>query len=552
MTNTPDKFYQTLLLVNNILVRETTPEGLFSSLGTTLQPLADSDRCSLSIYDTASDTVQWFAQAEGLYITPMDDKNNPLRGPLAHTAIKTRQPYVVKDLRELAESKAIQHMLDAGLQSAIALPLLSRSEAIGALVLSYSRQLSDEDHKLILLLEKIAVQVSLAVDNMLAHAKLKQMNTELTNRVGSLLYPEKSLYAEQRFFCHCDAMHQVLEQAVKLAHSDVPVLIQGETGTGKEFIAHYIHQQSVRHGNNFVKVNCPALSSTLFESELFGHAKGAFTGASSQRTGRFEMAHKGSIFLDEIGELEKPLQAKLLQVLQDASFERVGESRSIHVDVRFISATNADLASFMNAGLFRRDLYYRLGATLIHVPPLRERPGELLPLLSHLVTMFSKDMHCAPVELDAQASQIMLSYDWPGNVRELSNLVKRLLIMRSGCVVSADFVASLLQERNTAPTAQSRLFSLTPAPHARLSGMSPTPFEDQKLHTPERQSIEQALTMTNGVVSGKKGAATLLGIPRSTLLYKLHKYGLNPSQFIRQSADLHALHGHHKENTEYS
>lgn len=542
MTSTSDKFYQTLLLVNNILVRETTPEGLFSSLGTTLQPLAGSDRCSLSIYDTASDTVQWFAQAEGLYITPIDDKNNPLRGPLAHTAIKTRQPYIVKDLSQLAESKAIQHMLDAGLRSAIALPLLSRSEAIGALVLSYTRQLSDDDRNLMLLLEKIAVQVSLAVDNMLAHAKLKQMYTELANRVGSLLYPEKSLYTEQRFFCHCAAMHQVLEQAVKLAGSDVPVLILGETGTGKEFIAHYIHQQSARNGNNFVKVNCPALSSTLFESELFGHVKGAFTGASSQRTGRFEMAHKGSIFLDEIGDLEKPLQAKLLQILQDASFERVGESRSIHVDVRFISATNADLGSAMSSGLFRRDLYYRLGAAAIHIPPLRNRPGELLPLLQNLVNMFSKDMHCAPVELEEEANQLLLSYHWPGNVRELSNLVKRLLIMRSGSVASADFVASLLQERSN-PSSPSALLSHSPVKAVPTTGVAPSRFEGQKLQLVERQIIEEALTMTNGVVSGKKGAATLLGVPRSTLLYKLQKYGLSPSQFIRQSTDLPALRG---------
>ncbi len=537
MDGLPDKFYQTLLLINNVLVRETTPNGLFRSLATTLQPLAGSDRCSLTIYDHSNDSLAWFAQAEGLTILSMDDAHNPLRGPLARTAIETRQPYIVKDLRKLQTIKAIQHMLDVGLRSAMAFPLLSRSEVIGALVLSYIRPLNDGDNELILLLQKMAIQVALAVDNMLAHTKLKQINAELKKHVGALLYPEKSNYAEERFFFQCDVMRQVMDQATRLAHGDVPVLIQGETGTGKEFIAHYIHKKSARRNNNFVKVNCPALSSSLFESELFGHVRGAFTGANSLRIGRFEMANKGSIFLDEIGDLDKILQAKLLHVLQDACFERVGESRSIHVDVRFIAATNADLHALMEQGSFRPDLFYRLGTGIIQVPPLRQRRGELRPLLQHFIRMLSADMQCQPVSITEEGLQFLEAYHWPGNVRELSNVAKSLLLMKPGATIHPEDLLPLFQTRK-----KHKAYNLMPSQHSQppptntgKALLSPPPpprsIGDGILLETERALIEQALIATNGVVAGRKGAAALLGLPRSTLLYKLQKHGLQPSAF---------------------
>lgn len=547
MDTLPETLYQPLLLINNTLVRETTPEGLFRNLSATLQSLVHCDRCSLTIYESSTDSLAWFAQAEGVTVTAMDERRNAVRGPLAYTAIQTRQPYIVPDLSVLASSAGIQHMLDAGLKSSIALPLLSRSEPVGALIVSYLRCLGDKDATLIAFMEKISVQVALAVDNMLAHEKLKKMNTELKQHVGSLLYPEGVGYSEQRFFYSCEKMQHIIDQARLLASSDVPVLVCGETGTGKEFIAHYIHRYSARSKNNFVKVNCPALSSTLFESELFGHAKGAFTGAVSQRVGRFEMAHKGSIFLDEIGDLDKVLQAKLLQVLQDACFERVGESRSVHIDVRFISATNAPLQSLMRSGLFRSDLYYRLGAATIHIPPLRERQGDLEPMIQHLVRIAAEDLQCEPLQLTPAAMRLLMSYSWPGNVRELLNITKRLLILHHGHKVSPEMILPFLQNEHdlelrshcghkAALSAQP--FGFATSGHTNsLSEMTET--VNCTLQDAERRVIEHALTVTNGVVSGNKGAATMLGLPRSTLLYKLQKHGLDPKNYSRALQRLH-------------
>ncbi|MEG2172462.1 MAG: sigma 54-interacting transcriptional regulator [Desulfovibrionaceae bacterium] len=542
MNTLPDSLYQPLLLVNNILVRETNPEDLFRNLATTLQSLVHCDRCSLTIYDATTDSMSWFAQAEGITVKQMDNEEHFVRGPLAYTAIQTRQPYIVPDLTVLASSAGIQHMLDVGLKSSIAMPLMSRSEPVGAMVISYLRALTAADNSLIAFLEKISVQVALAVDNMLAHEKLKKMNCELKQHVGSLLYPEGVKYAEQRFFYTCEKMQHIIEQARLLANSDVPVLVCGETGTGKEFIAHYIHQHSTRSKNNFVKVNCPALSSTLFESELFGHAKGAFTGAVSQRVGRFEMANKGSIFLDEIGDLDKMLQAKLLQVLQDACFERVGESRSVHIDVRFISATNAPLQSLMSRGLFRSDLYYRLGAATIYIPPLRQREGELEPMIKHLVTIASEDLQCAPLKVSPSAMRLLTTYTWPGNVRELLNIIKRLLILHHGHEVTPEMILPFLQQpeiesehREFLGTGlrQGNSFENTVSAKPSMGASLPRDYASSTLQDAERKFIEHALTSTNGVVSGSKGAAAMLGLPRSTLLYKLQKHCLDPKAYSR-------------------
>ncbi|MDE7065269.1 MAG: sigma-54 dependent transcriptional regulator, partial [Desulfovibrionaceae bacterium] len=333
-------------------------------------------------------------------------------------------------------------------------------------------------------------------------------------------------YAEARFFHQCAGMRRVVEQARLLAKSNVPVLICGETGTGKEFIAHFIHHHSPRKNSNFVKVNCPALSSTLFESELFGHAKGAFTGASNRRIGRFEMADNGSIFLDELGDLDKTLQAQLLQVLQDACFERVGESRSIHVNVRFISATNAALETLMRQGEFRQDLYYRLGAAAIHIPPLRERRGEIPGLMRHLMTILTEDMQCRPITFNRDAQHLLEGYHWPGNVREFSNMLKRLLILHPGCEIRPDMIYPLLQQEALPASAASACPAI--AADAVPAAQTSANFE---LADAERRLIEKVLTMTNGVVSGKKGAAALLGQRRSTLLYKLQKHGILPDNY---------------------
>ena len=556
MRHISDSLYQTLLEINNILVREVTPEGLFRSLAKTLQPIVGCDRCSLTIYDPETDTLSWFARSEGIRVTRMDAEHHaPLRGPLARRAIANRTPVIIPCLEAYADDEAIKLMIDAGLQSSMAFPLLSRNKPIGVLSISFARPLDEHDEQLSCSLEKISAQVALAVENMLIHAKLNQKNEDLHRQVGTLLNEDGVQHAGSRFFYNCAAMSTLMGQIRLLAKSDASVLICGETGTGKEFVARFIHRYSPRKAFNFVKVNCPALSPTLFESELFGHAKGAFTGASNGRIGRFELADNGSIFLDEIGDLDIILQAKLLHVLQDAKLERVGENRSISINTRCISATNADLHHMMREGRFRRDLFYRLGVTTVQVPPLRDREGELSPMLQHIMCIHASDMKCAPATFHPEALHMLEDYHWPGNVRELSNLLARLLILHPGLEIGPDEVRPLLEQSSCQNSAEGiapqgaymSVASLQPH-HQSAPPLSAASGEKSTYHMPkeaeertshalaqaEKLHIERVLAITNGRVSGTQGAAVLLSIPRSTLQYKLKKHGINPKDHKRR------------------
>jgi transcriptional regulator with GAF, ATPase, and Fis domain len=324
-------------------------------------------------------------------------------------------------------------------------------------------------------------------------------------------------------------MRKLMGQLRTFARSDVAVLICGETGTGKEFMARFIHRHSPRRMHNFVKVNCPALSPTLFESELLGHAKGAFTGAYHGRIGRFELANKGSIFLDEIGDLDISLQAKLLHVLQDSRLERVGESASIDIDVRCISATNADLHQQMRTHRFRRDLFYRLGLATLQVPSLRDRQEELEPMLLYLIRLYAKDRQCAPVKLHPDALAVLQGYHWPGNIRELSNLVARLLILHPGGFIGPEHVVPLLEQGEAVEMGTRAL------PPAMPTVVGDSRQEERTLAAMEKKHIEHMLSHANGRVGGDGGAAQLLGIPRSTLQYKLKKHGIHPKMFRRKA-----------------
>jgi len=530
MLQTPDNIYQSLLEINNILVREVTPDGLFRCLAQYFQAHFGCDRVSLTIYEPETDTLSWFASAEGVTITQLDSGNVPLRGPFARMAISSQKPVVVPRLEEHDDYKAVRCMLDAGLRSAMSFPLISRGIAFAAVVVSFKRHLGEEARHLSNIIEKMSSQVALAVDNMLIHAKLNQKNAYLNEQVNSLLKAEDIAHADSRFFYNCPTMQNIMKQLRTLSSSDVPVLINGETGTGKEFIARFIHSYSQRSNFNFVKVNCPALSPTLFESELFGHAKGAFTGASSRRLGRFELADKGSIFLDEIGELDILLQAKLLHVLQDAKFERVGESTSITIDTRCISATNANLHRMMHEGKFRRDLFYRMGVTTVQVPALRDREGEVLPMLEHLMSLYSSDMQKKPLKFHRETLELLQNYNWPGNVRELSNLVARLLVLHSGDVVGPEHVLPLLEANSSAD--RPPLPRREAVPSSVMTSRPPAmPVSSSSLADMEKRHIEAVLKQTNGRVSGPQGAAKLLKIPRSTLQYKLRKHGISPKDF---------------------
>jgi formate hydrogenlyase transcriptional activator len=297
----------------------------------------------------------------------------------------------------------------------------------------------------------------------------------------------------------------VLKQVEIVATTDATVLIFGETGTGKELIARGIHDLSARSAQPFVKVNCAALPRELLESELFGHEKGAFTDAIARRTGRFELAHRGTLFLDEIGELPLELQPKLLRVLQEQEFERLGSAQTIKTDVRLVAATNRDLVRMVQEQTFRDDLYYRLNVFPITVPPLRDRAGDIPLLVRHLVNKFSRRMNRAIESIPAHAMEALTHHHWPGNVRELQNVIERAVILSTDGVLRVP-----LPELKSTPRASS----------AVPSGL-------KTLEEVERDHILQALRETHWVIGGPEGAAERLGLKRSTLRSRMGKLGIS-------------------------
>jgi formate hydrogenlyase transcriptional activator len=300
---------------------------------------------------------------------------------------------------------------------------------------------------------------------------------------------------------HSPALAGTLKQAELVAVTDSTVLIHGETGTGKELIAEAIHRLSPRRHNNLIKINCAAIPSGLLESELFGHERGAFTGAVNQRIGRFQLAHKGSLFLDEIGDLPPELQPKLLRVLQEKEFERLGSSRTLKTDVRVIAATHRDLAQMVQDGKLRSDLYYRLNVFPITVPPLRERGDDLLLLARHFAERYARQMNKGLDAFTREATEALAAYHWPGNIRELQNVIERAVILSEDGVLLPEMPESM------------RLTS--------AASSFPRTLEEV-----ERQHIIEVLRETNWVIGGQAGAAAMLGLNRSTLNFRMRKLGI--------------------------
>ncbi len=302
------------------------------------------------------------------------------------------------------------------------------------------------------------------------------------------------------------ALEAVLEQVERVAPADSTVLIQGETGTGKELIAHAIHSLSSRCGRPFVRLNCAAIPLDLLESELFGHERGAFTGAIGQKIGRFELADKGTLFLDEVGDIPPALQPKLLRVLQEQEFERLGSTRTHQVDVRLVGATNRDLMEMVNRGEFRNDLYYRLNVFPIMLPPLRERREDIPVLVNHFVEIFARQMGRPIEEIPTETMSALSSYQWPGNIRELQNLIERAVILSNYGVLPNPLLSEGVQRGAISPAAT------VPA----------TTLRDH-----ERTLILRTLESVGWVIGGPKGAAAKLGLKRTTLIHKMHKLGIS-------------------------
>jgi len=444
-----------------------------------------------------------------LSVTAIDSKSELAPGMKASVVMTSveavfRTGKVAKLTRaEIASDPAIAA---GGTQSLCMLPLISHERVLGVLGLGSVREnaFSDDDMSF---LSQVANQIALAVENALAFGQISQLKDRLAREN---VYLESEIRSELHFdeiVGKSKALQRVLAEIETVAPTDSTVLIVGETGTGKELIARALHNLSSRKSNAFVKLNCAAIPTGLLESELFGHEKGAFTGAISQRIGRFELAHRGTIFLDEIGEIPLELQPKLLRVLQEREFERLGSSRTLRSDARLIAATNRDLKEMVDEQKFRSDLYYRLNVFPIRVPALRERKEDIPLLVRHFVQEFSRRNNRAIDTIPSEAMESLIRYPWPGNIRELQNVIERAVIVSRGPVLTVR-ISEL--DADTAPKRETR---------------SNESLQDT-LNETERTQILRALEEANWVISGPKGAAARLGMKRSTLQLRMQKLGI--------------------------
>ena len=416
---------------------------------------------------------------------------------------RTGKPWIGDISEERSPKLGHKAALQEGLRALCLLPLVRCGRILGVLSVARLRKDSFTEQDVEVLLQ-IAGQVAIAIDNALVYRRIAELSNKLAQEK---LYLEDEIRNELNFeeiVGNSPALRRVLRQVEAVAPTDSTVLIYGETGSGKELIARAVHKMSRRSPHAFVKLNCAAIPTGLLESELFGHEKGAFTGAIAQRIGRFELASQGTMFLDEVGEIPLELQPKLLRVLQEREFERLGSSRTLRTDARVIAATNGDLNAMVDCQKFRSDLFYRLNVFPIYVPPLRERTDDIPFLVRHFVQHFARLMKKQIDTISSDTMNAIVRYPWPGNIRELQNVIERTVILSPG------------QELRVPPAdLKPRLME-----NGAASGLL-------TLREMERRHILSVLDQTNWVCSGPNGAAARLGMKRPTLQFRMRKLGIS-------------------------
>jgi formate hydrogenlyase transcriptional activator len=495
-----------LLEVNNTVVTNRDLQKLFPVISGFIRRMVRYDYASVAVYDEAAHSLSFYPLdsplTEGLAGW---DTTLPVKDTSAGHALIERETKIFarEDLMGI-QSRYVSQMLEHGIESLCCIPLTPRQGELGTLNLA-SKQANAFAPPDIGFLEQVAGQVAVALDNARSYREIAQLTDKLANEK---LYLEEEIRSELNFeeiVGESPALKRVLAQARTVAPSDATVLILGDTGTGKELIARAIHRMSSRKDWVFVKLNCAAIPTGLLESDLFGHEKVAFTGAISQKVGRLELADKGSLFLDEVGDIPLELQPKLLRVLQDQEFERLGSTRTIKVDIRLIAATNRDLAHAVAEREFCSDLYYRLNVFPIRMPALSERKTDIPALVRHFVQKFSRRMNKQIEIIPSATMSALVNWEWPGNVRELENLMERSVILSDGRVLNA--------------------------PLAELRTSSEGLESDGTLECLERQYIIRVLRDTNGVIAGPRGAAVRLGMKRTTLQSRILKMGISRQEF---------------------
>ena len=493
-----------LLEMNRAIGRHRVRDELFGALASSLRTLIPTERFGIELPIEDGRLLQGHILSPRPAIQePTQPTILPANGTVCDWVIQNRTLMITASVDNLRESFPVTFkvMTTGKMESLCAMPLISDDHCCGALFFMSATKGAYSSLRPGFL-EQVASTVAVALDNCLAHEEVRQLRDRLE---AENVYLAGEIKVEQGFeeiIGQSQTLQGALRQVERVAPTESTVLIMGETGTGKELVARAIHNLSLRKDHVLIKVNCSTLPAGLIESELFGHEKGAFTGATTRKKGRFELADGGTLFLDEVGELPLETQIKLLRVLQEREFERVGGTQTLKVDVRLMAATNRNLENLVKSGSFRNDLFYRLNIFPIHLPPLRSRVDDVPILTSYFVRKFAQRMRKKIDRVSPEAMNALMDYSWPGNVRELANLLERAIILCDGGILQREHIA----------------ISET---------ILPSEMPLATLEETERIQILKALEKTKWTIGGTSGAATLLGLNRTTLIARMKKLGLS-------------------------
>ncbi|HMI54243.1 MAG TPA: sigma 54-interacting transcriptional regulator [Candidatus Saccharimonadales bacterium] len=510
---------QVLLQINNVLVTSRELPELFRGIVSALERVIHHDYTSLALLDPVTSLLKIYAlDFPGNQRIFKPESSIPRDSSPAGQAIASGRPLLARG-EELDQypSEIIRVLRAEGLEAICCIPLINHGRTFGSLNLA-CRRIDSFTESDVELLTQVAAQIAIAVENALAFKEIDALKDKLAEEK---LYLEEEIRTEFNFeeiVGESPSLKRALAQVELVAPAGTAALVLGETGTGKELIARAIHNLSPRRERTFVKINCAAIPSGLLESELFGHERGAFTGAISQKIGRFELADRGTLFLDEVGDLPLELQPKLLRVLQEQEFERLGSNRTQRVDVRIVAATHQDLSKLVAERAFRSDLYYRLNVFPIQIPPLRERPEDVPLLVRYFVQKFSRRLNKTVEYVPAEAMDALAGYPWPGNVRELENFIERAVLLSPGKELRVP-VGELKSSANGVFTGDGGSGAYDLLAGARVA----TTPSIATLQEAERQHILRALRQTEWRIAGPKGAAELLGMKRTTLQARMRK-----------------------------